>query len=41
MLPLDEIFREWRKIYLEMIARGLSTQEALEEVSRLMVGEAE
>ena len=40
MLPLNELFGEWRKIYLEMIARGLSVEQALEQISNLMLGKA-
>jgi hypothetical protein len=38
-LPLDEIFAEWRKIYLEMLSRGASTEEALQAIANLMAGD--
>jgi hypothetical protein len=39
-LPLSELFGHWREVYLEMLARGLSTEEALEQLSHLMLGDA-
>lgn len=40
MLPLNELFAEWHKIYSAMLERGFSSEEALHQVSRLMLGDA-
>lgn len=40
-MPLNELLREWRKIYLEMLARGISVEEALDDIAHLMLAKEE